>query len=277
MNNAKTAGVSAVTIGQNNVSNYFRSIKMALVVGAALSVFIACKKDKDKPAGDVPVDKEFSVSFGAGTIDQGLVDSAFVILKKAGSSVQTFKRFEKHAGKLSFYLEDLSAGNWTAEMYVFTRFNQSAGRRYRQEKAFTIPTGGIKNSITIDAPTGAITDAWKPYAFFNNETYGVSVAIPLDATNAHFDVTVREAKWNYFYIERYASNRLPGGANAAVAEQIWDCSTGCYTSDRFIDNKTAFLPFVQQVGNKEWNNGLIIVVVKADGNLAVQFSHRYDK
>lgn len=277
MKNAKTVGAPAAINGQDSIFSYFRSIKMVLVVAAALALFIACKKDKDKPAEDQPADKEFIVAFESGSIDQGLVDSAFVILKKAGSAQQIFKRFDKHTKNLSFYLEDLSAGNWTAEMYIFARFNQSGGRRYLQEKAFTIPQGGIKNSITINAPTGTITDAWKPYAFFKDETYGVSVAIPLDATNPHFDVTVRDGKWNYFYIERYADKRLQGGGNTKVAEQIWDCSTGCYTSDRFINNNTAFLPFVQEVGNKEWDNGLIIVVIKADGGLAVQFSHRYDK
>ncbi len=143
-------------------------------------------------------------------------------------------------------------------MYVFTRFNASAGRRYKQEKAFVVPTGGIKNSITLNAPTGSITDAWKSYAFFRYVAEGISVSVPIDASNPHFDVEVGEAKWNHFYIERYASNRLTGGANAKVAEQIWDCTSGCYTSDRFINNSTAFLHYCagSRAAQKNGINGL---------------------
>ncbi|MDF2192191.1 hypothetical protein [Paraflavitalea sp. CAU 1676] len=268
--------VTAGTTSRGNGFSYFNGVKNLMIVGIMLLGLIACRKDKDKP-GEETGDKELVVSFVSGSIDQSLVDSAFVILKKAGSAQQTFKRFEKKAGTLSFYIEDLSAGSWTAEMYVFARFNASGGRRYKQEKAFVVPTGGIKNSITLNAPTGSITDAWKSYAFFRYVAEGISVSVPIDASNPHFDVEVGEAKWNHFYIERYANNRLTGGANAKVAEQIWDCTSGCYTSDRFINNSTAFLPFVQEVGNKEWNNGLIIVVVGAPGGLAVQFSHSYNK
>lgn len=242
-----------------------------------LSLFAACKKNKDKDGPQEPAEIAMQVKFSGSTIDYNLVDSGFVVLKREGTAIQMYKRFEKSNNLLKFTIDDLSAGNWTAEMYLFARFNATGGRRYRQDKAFVVPAGGAKSGIALAAPTGVITDAWKPYAFFRHEAQGVSVAVALDATNPHFDIEVKDEKWDLFYIERLASNRLQGGANALVAEQIWSCDNGCYTAEKFINNKTAFLPFTQEVGNKAWNNGLIIVVLNDFGGQAVQFTHAYDK
>ncbi|NII29632.1 hypothetical protein HB364_31425 [Pseudoflavitalea sp. X16] len=262
---------------------YRRLLKRAsllplLIIGSAITVMISCKKDKHDPAPP-PAEKVLQVNFGASSIAWDLVDSGFVVFKREGATSQVFKRFEKKTHALSFSMDDLSAGNWTAEMYIFTRYNQSAGRRYRQDKAFIVPTGGAKQGITLPAPTGAVTDSWKPYAFFRHEGTGVSIAVALDNKDPHFDIQVRDAQWDLFYIERYANQRLQGGANAKVAEQIWMCDNGddCYTSDRFINDNTSFLPFTQEVGNKEWNNGLIIIVLNDGQGGAIQFSHVYNK
>lgn len=169
-----------------------------LIICSVITLTISCKKDKDDPAP--PAEKELQVHFSASSIAYNLVDSGFVVLKKEGATTQIFKRFEKNADTLSFSIDDLSAGNWTAEMYIFARFNASAGRRYRQDKTFTVQAGGVKESIILAAPTGVITDSWKSYAFFRHEGQGVSVAIPLDNADPHFDIEVRETKWNFYYI-----------------------------------------------------------------------------
>lgn len=241
-----------------------------------IALFIACKKDKDDPAPP-PAEKTMQVSFSTESVAFNLVDSGIVVLKKAGSANQIFKRFEKKENALSFSIEDLSAGNWTAEMYIFARYNASGGRRYRQDKTFAIEAGGAKQNITLAAPTGAINGSWKPYVFFRHEEQRVSIAVALDAIDPHFDIEVRDTKWDRFYIERYANNRLESGANAKVAEQIWLCENACYTSDKLINNNTAFIPFTQEAGNKPWNNGLIIVVIADNDGAAVQFSHIYNK
>lgn len=247
-----------------------------VIICTAIALFTACKKDKDHDP-EPPGDKELLVNFSTTSIAYNLVDSGFVILKKQGGANQIFKRFEKKTGAISFSIDDLSAGNWTAEMYIFARFNESAGRRYRQDKTFTIQSGGAKENITLAAPTGAITDSWKPYAFFRHEQLGVSIAVALDNTDPHFDVEVRDTRWDLFYIERYASKRIQGGGNGHVAEYIWSCDNGCYTSDKFINNNTGFLPFTQAVSNKEWDNGLMIVVIADNEGADVQFTHAYNK
>lgn len=251
-------------------------LKCLFVICTLSIVVIACKKDKHDPE-PAPAEIDMEVAFGQSSIDYNLVDSGFVVLKKAGSANQIFKRFNKGNNLMSFSLEDLSKGDWTAEMYIFARFNASGGRRYKQEKAFTVPVGGARQGIKLNAPTGMVTDAWKPYAFFRHVALGVTAAVALDNNDPHFDIQVEDNRWDLFYIERYANNRLSGGANARVAELIWQCDTNCYTHDKLINDDTSFLPFTQEVGNKEWNNGLIIVVVADNEGADVQFSHLYSK
>lgn len=263
-------------VRSTQVVNTGKTLRLFLICSAIIFL-VSCRKNKGEPVPPPPGGIEMQVKFTPTSIAWNLVDSGFVVLKKAGSANQIFKRFEKKTDTMSFTIDDLSAGNWTAEMYIFARFNATGGRRYRQDKAFTVPTGGMREAITLTAPTGAITDSWKPYAFFRHEQMGVSIAVALDNTNPHFDIQVQDTRWDLYYIERYASNRLQGGANAKVAEYIWSCDNGCYTTDKFINNYTGFLPFTQEVGTKEWNNGLIIVVLNDYNGADVQFSHSYNK
>jgi hypothetical protein len=239
---------------------------------AALLLATSCKKDKQGPP---PVtDKVMQINFTTASINYNLVDSGYVIFKKEGSNTQYFKRFEKKPNTLSVITDDLPAGNWTAEMYVFTRFDDKAGRRFRQDKTFT--KTATTESIQLNAPVGTITDAWKPSAFFSDAARSISVAVPLDCKDPHFDIEAKSTPWDYFYIERYANKRLQGGAKAKVAEGIWDCRGSCFTSDGIINNNTFFIPFTQEVGNKAWDNGLIIIVIADDDGADVQFSYSYD-
>jgi hypothetical protein len=57
---------------------------------------------------------------------------------------------------------------------------------------------------------------------------------------------------------------------------MWECHDNCFTSDKLIYNNTAFVPFTQQVGNKEWDNGLIIIVITDYQGVSVQFSYSYN-
>ncbi|WP_315821044.1 hypothetical protein [Paraflavitalea speifideaquila] len=70
---------------------------------------------------------------------------------------------------------------------------------------------------TLAAPTGAFTDAWKPYAFFRHEAKRLSIALALNNNDPHFDIQVSYTKCGLFYVERYANNRLAGGANATFS------------------------------------------------------------
>lgn len=244
-----------------------------LLIGlTVLLLTVACKKDKDNPAP--PADKVLQINFSTASVDYNKVDSGYVILKKAGSGTQYFKRLQKKGSSLSIDIDDLPAGNWTAELYIFSRFDDKAGRRFRQDKTFTL--SATSPSVTLNAPTGTITDAWKPSAFFRDAAHGISVAIPLDNKDPQFDIQVNDTHWDYYYIERYANKRMTGGGKLKVAEGIWDCRDNCYTSDRFINNTTGFIPFTQEVGNKDWDNGLIVIVIADDDGADVQFSYGYD-
>jgi hypothetical protein len=247
-----------------------------LAGAAALLLSTSCKKDK-KDDTLPPQEQVLKVNFAStSVINYNLVDSGYVVFTKEGSNTQYFKRFEKKTSAWTVVTSDLPAGNWTAEMYLFTRHDDKAGRRYRQEKTFTRTVKADDAPIQVDGPTGKIADAWKPSAFFRDVARGITVAVPLDCKDPQFDIQVSEARWDYYYIERYASKRQPGGGKLHVGEGMWDCRDNCYTSDRYIYNTTGFAPLVQQVGNKEWDNGLIVIVLVDQGAADVQFSYSYD-
>jgi hypothetical protein len=189
-----------------------------------------------------------------------LVDSATVVLKRQGSQTEYFLRLNKENNLLHFSLDGFSAGEWTASLYIYSRFNDKGGRQYRQSKTFTLPLAGA--APVIDAPTGVATDAWKIFVFIRDNDYGVSITVPTDATDPYFDIQVADSKWNYFYVERTALLRHPGTGNEQMATAHWLCNNSCYTHDRMVRNTTAFIPFTQVVATKNWDNGETLAIVR---------------
>ncbi len=246
-----------------------------LIISSVITSVIACKKDKE--SSRPPEERILQVNFSTATIDFSLVDSGYVILKKNGSGNQVFKRFEKKQATLTFSIDDLSAGDWTAELYIFSRFRQSAGRYYRQDKSFAI--NSTAPSITLAGPSGAATDAWKPYAHFRNAAKNISAGVALRSDDPYFFIQVGESKWDYFFVERHAYKKLEGGAKAFIRDAMWVCHAGtnCYTADKFISNNQAFVPFGQYLADKDWDYGVIIVeVTDADGEM-ITFAHNFDR
>lgn len=253
------------------------SLLRLLIIGSAISSIISCSKEKNSDPPPPPADPVLQVNFSITTIDINLVDSGYVVLKKNGSSNQIFKRFEKKTGAFSFSIDDLSAGNWTAELYIFSRYNQSAGRYYRQDKAFTI--AGAAQSLQVTGPSGKLVDTWKPYAHFRDAARGISAGVAMNSNDPYFFIEVAESKWDYFFVERHAYKRREGGAKELIRDALWGChgGTGCYTNDKFINNNTAFVPFGQFLANKDWDHGVIIVeVTDVDGDM-ITFAHSFDK
>jgi len=217
----------------------------------------SCKKDP--PQENPYYDQQLVLSFSNTTIPFNLVDSAAVIFKKQGAVTQVFKRFEKKNNSLAVVINDLSKGNWTADIYLYTRSADTTGRRYQQ----TITLTGLhqRQDITVTAPNGKVDDGWKPYIMFADAGLNVIAFVPMDNREAAFDIIVKDKKWDHFYIERYAHNRTNVG-NEIMASADWQCNNGCYTNDNIIINTTSFAAFAEKVKTKTWNNGEIYLEVK---------------
>ena len=230
--------------------------RASLILTAFILFGVSCKKEH--PQNNPYFDQQLIVQFGSTTIPFNLVDSATVIFRKQGSATQVFKRLDKTANSLNTIINDLSKGNWTADVYIYTRSADTTGRRYLQSVALT--TLHQKEAIKVTAPNGKIDDAWKPFVVFRDAGADIIATIPLDSREASFELLLKDKKWDHFYMERYAHNRTNIG-NETMAFGKWECSGGCYTYDNMITDTTTFIPFTETVKAKTWNNGEIYLSV----------------
>ena len=246
---------------------------------ALLFLFTACRKT-DKAPDSIP-DNHVNITFTSSSIALSLVDSATVTLHKIGNSTQYFLRLQKSNNLLSFPLETLSTGEWTASLIIYTHYKKSQHgddvRVYKQQKTFTLPLSG--SVVNIDAPTGVFTDTWRPFIFFRDQRDNISVTVPIDAADPYFDVVVGDSKWNFFHIQRTTYLRIPGGGgNEQRTHGDWLCTAGCYTNQNAIVNTTAFIPFTQQAALKTWDNGEVLVQIKDEnGGVVKDYFAIYDK
>lgn len=227
-----------------------------LILTAVILIAASCKKDD--PRNNPYFDQQLVVQFGNTTIPFNLVDSATVIFRKQESASQVFKRLDKTANSLSVIINDLSKGNWTADVYIYARSADTTGRRYLQSVALT--TLHDKQDIKVTGPSGKIDDAWKPSVVFVDADANIIATIPLDNREAAFDLLLKDKKWDHFYMERYAHNRTTIG-NELMASGKWECSGGCFTYSNMIADSTTFIPFTETVKTKTWNNGEIYLSV----------------
>lgn len=247
--------------------------KTWLILTAAILFAASCKKDS--PQNDSYFDQQLIVQFGNTTIPFNLVDSATVIFRKQGSVTQIFKRLDKKNNSLNAIINDLSKGNWTADVYIYARSTDTTNRRYLQSIALT--TLHHKEDIKVTGPDGKIDDAWKPSVVFTDAGADIIATIPLDNRKAAFDLLLKYKKWDHFYMERYAHNRTNIG-NELMASGKWECSGGCYTYDNMIADSTTFLPFVETVKTKTWNNGEIYLSVSgAETGIEKTFFYIYNR
>ncbi|HYE56674.1 MAG TPA: hypothetical protein VD996_17620 [Chitinophagaceae bacterium] len=240
-----------------------------------LTVLQSCKKEKNPGGGDAGIEKNLVINFQPGTIPIADVDSATVVFKKQGSQQFVLQRFDKGSNFLNVLTDGLSAGDYTAEIYIYTKkAADNSSRMYTRSAGFTLP---LSSNLTLTAPSGAINDVWKPHIVLAAANNDVVVVLAADNAEPYFDIRVKDNKWDYFYVERAANNRN-GGMNELVAADSWECQNGCYTNDKLIINSTAFVPFTNTVKTKQWNNGEVFVIVADSDSQAEQvFFYVYDK
>lgn len=248
----------------------------ALTTAFILSVFIlaSCKKD-NKPAPQPVIEKNLVISFGNGTIPVSQVDSADVVLKKQGSNTPIYRRFDKGAAGLNLLMDDTQSGNWTAEITIYTKKGtDNSSRMYTRSIGFTLP---LASNLTVAGPTNDLQGNWKQHVVLASINNQVVVVVAADNADPYFDIRVKDSKWDYFYIERHAYNRI-GNNNEPIAADAWDCYTSCYTHDKLIVNTTGFANYAEFMRNKVWNNSeLFIIVADAESGNEETFYYTYDK
>jgi hypothetical protein len=237
-----------------------------------LMVFItACKKD-DQP--EPVIEKKLVLNFNSSTIPLNLVDSAIVVFQQQGSLNPMLKRMNKGTNTLTVETDDLKGGQWTATLYLYARTADNTLRRYQHAHSFTISSANSNEQV--NGPNGKVADHWEPFIVFSAPDKGIRVTIPMNNSNPTVELSFTDKRWDYFYVERYASNYVDG-VKDHVASGGWECDQNCYTHGNMIINSTGFIPLKNDLGSKSWNSGEIFISITDLQNDTVEFSYEYNK
>ena len=135
------------------------SLKSITAIAALFLVLFtasSCKKDKTNPP-DVAVERYMVIKFSNVTIPIAQVDSGTVILKRQGSNTPIFRRFDKASTSLNLLMDDNTGGNWTADLYVYSKKQDGSVRVFTRSIGFGLPLAGNLNLV---GPTGGNDGLW---------------------------------------------------------------------------------------------------------------------
>lgn len=226
---------------------------------------LSCKKEtKETPA---PIDKKLVVNLQNHLIAVSDIDSANVVLRKGANGTPYFLRLQKGADKLEALVDGLPAGEYTAELDLYT--NQMPSDKFYQfvaSKPFSLTANS--DPVTIEGPSELGPDGWSVRKVTATSNRDIVVLIPLDVNDPYFEIRIADPLYNFFGVERIATQ----GA-AVVAHKNWQCNNNnCATNGgRLVFDRTSFLPFTDIIKNSPWTKNEIIVTV---GNVE---NHQYNE
>jgi len=222
---------------------------------------ISCSKTTNPIAEPEPTEKKIVINLMNSMVKAEDIDSATIIFKKQGSLNPVFQRLIKNSNTLETTTDGLSAGEWTAELDMYTK-KQADGKSYEHiaSKPFTITSG--TGTIAINGPTNQTADGWKKRLVLSTADNDIVVIIPVDLTDPYFEIRTGSLQWNFFSVERTAVS-----GTAVIANKKWVCNNNCAGNDRLIYNSNEFIPFIDIIKTSSWTRNDIIISV---GNLQNQ-------
>src|SRR5688500_13167307 len=149
-----------------------------LVMLLAVSI-ISCKKDSVNDHADV----KLVVDLQNHLIAVSDVDSANVVLRK-GNSTPFFFRFQKGTHKLEALIDGLPAGQYTADIDIYTNKMQS-GKSYQFVSTRAITIANNSGEIVIDGPDDLGPDGWSGRRVHTTADNDIVVIIPLDVNDPY--------------------------------------------------------------------------------------------
>jgi hypothetical protein len=222
---------------------------------------VSCNKTTNPIPEPEPTEKKIVINLVNSFVKTEQIDSANIVFKKQGSLNPVFQRLIKGTNTLETTIDGLPAGEWTAELDLYTK-KQADGKSYEHiaSKTFAITSG--TSTITINGPTLQTTDGWKKRLVLSTSDNDIVVIIPVDVTDPYFEIRTKELQWNFFSVERTAVS-----GSAVVANKKWVCNNDCPGNDRLIYNSDEFIPFIEIIKTSSWTRNDIVISV---GNLQNQ-------
>lgn len=215
---------------------------------------ISCSKNNDT-IPPVPVEKKLVINLQNSLVKTEEIDSARVVFRKQGSLNPVFQRLTKGLNTLETTIDSLPAGEWTAELDLYTK-KQPDDKSYQlvASKTFTITPGtGV---VMINGPVLQGADGWKKRLVLSTTDNDIVVIIPVDVTDPYFEIRTKGLQWNFFSVERTAVS-----GTAVVANKKWVCNSDCPGNDRLIYNSDAFVPFTEIIRTSPWTRNEIVISV----------------
>lgn len=234
--------------------------KVTGLILAFTAAIISCNKDNDH-VPIIPVEKKLVINLQNSTVKTEEIDSASVVFRKQGSLNPIFQRFAKGTNTLETTFDGLPAGEWTAELDLYTK-KQTDGKSYEHvaTKPFTITSStGV---LTINGPSVQGADGWKKRLVLSTPDNDIVVIIPADVSDPYFEIRTKGLQWNFFSVDRTAVS-----GTAVVANKKWVCNNDCPGDDRLIYNSDAFVPFTEIIKSTPWTRNEIVISV---GNIQNQ-------
>jgi hypothetical protein len=221
---------------------------------------LSCKKDND--SSPTPADKKLVVSLQNHLIAVSDIDSANVVLRKNGTNTPYFLRLQKGTGKLEALVDGLPAGQYTADLDLYTR-EMPSSKHYQFVATKEVSLTNGQADIIIEGPSDLGPDGWSARKVSFTSNRDIIVLIPLDVNDPYFEVRIIGAAYNFVGVERTATL----GA-AVVAHKEWSCTGNCPDIDGILFIKTIFLPFTNIIQNSNWTKNELIITVGNTQNQA---------
>lgn len=231
---------------------------------------LSCKKDTDNTPA--PTDKKLVVSLQNHLIAVSDIDSANVVLRKGGASTPYFFRLQKGSDQLEALIEGLPAGQYTADLDLYTR-EMPSGKYYQFVSAKSITLNSSAGDITVEGPSELGSDGWSARKVGFTSNRDIIVLIPLDVNDPYFEVRTKGSAYNFVGVERVATY-----GSAVVAHKDWSCNSNCPDLNGILFNKTIFQPFTDIIQNQNWTkNEVIITVGNTQNQTYNEFGHVWNK
>jgi hypothetical protein len=244
-----------------------------LILFGVVTLFTACEKDNED---NWPVSKssELRLVFSSASISLNDIDSATVMLTKAGSTAIR-KKLEKKNGYMAVTATDIPAGNWQMEWTIYAESpvgNDEYRRQYAYNSTAAFPFTG---ALQKPAPKGDFDGTWLPRVWLKDNETGLAIVMGMDFTDPFLSLKAAPGKeYSYYYIDKIAL--LENGNNSSMVGADNLEVMGNFPAP-YVEDRTSFANLAETMKNRNWNKGEILVLIEEKNGPESVFYYNYRK
>lgn len=229
---------------------------------AAVFSMVACQKTDILPnTPPASAQGDLLVSFVNGSIPTNTVDSVLAEFTRIDALDKRFVKLDKEGSIYKMRLSAIPVGQWRISVTVHTqKGDYDFPRQYNLVRETRIPNNG---NISLIAPNGRIDGDWNVRAVLREIAAGVTAVIAVNPADPYFEVSMKNQRWKYLYIDRLLSRRVGAG---------YENITGQEFDKRFDEGLMGyadfehFRPFANVARSSSWNRFETYLTVADENN-----------